>query len=176
MLALLFSTASAQAETAVTKVYMFGISASFNDESVYFTNVQAIDSARIDTKTKFLVGRDNYSYQLRDFLKARGEEHRTCLVVYNAKEQKAKKRYEKLLAKYVKQGNMEIKHLTEADFAFKPVDTDNFVYEEQPPVDKKKKKRDGMPPGGKPDGKGTPPSGGQGGGMPPSGGFGDGMH
>ena len=66
-IAALFATTVISAKrTAVDKVYMFGFAASFNDSTVYFTNVQTVDSAWMDTKTKFLLGRDNYSYQLRN--------------------------------------------------------------------------------------------------------------
>ena len=51
----------------VPKLYAFGFSASFNDSIVYFTDIQEIDSAWINEKTKFLISRDNYSYQLKNY-------------------------------------------------------------------------------------------------------------
>ena len=35
--------------------YLFGFAASFADSTVYFTDIQKVDSAWIDTKTKFLL-------------------------------------------------------------------------------------------------------------------------
>ena len=52
----------------IPKIYAFGFSASFNDSIVYFTDIQEIDSAWINEKNKFLVSRDNYSYQLKNYL------------------------------------------------------------------------------------------------------------
>ena len=50
------------------KVYMFGFAASFNDTIVHFTDVQAVDSVWMDSKTHFLLGRENYSNMLRNYL------------------------------------------------------------------------------------------------------------
>ena len=59
--------ATASAKLVQTKVYMFGMAASFNDSTAYFTDVQEVD-AWINDKGKFLYSRENYSYQLRDYL------------------------------------------------------------------------------------------------------------
>lgn len=45
------------------KMFMFGFSASFQDSIIYMTDVQEIEGAWYDTKTKFLLGRQHYSYQ-----------------------------------------------------------------------------------------------------------------
>ena len=52
-----------------TSIFMFGFCTSFNDSTVYLTDIQQVDSAWIDTKTDFLYSRDNYSFQLRDYMK-----------------------------------------------------------------------------------------------------------
>ena len=57
------------ADNKCTKLYMYGFAASFNDSTVYFTDIQEMDSVWTNTKTGFLYSRDNYSYQLRDHLK-----------------------------------------------------------------------------------------------------------
>ena len=48
-------------------VYLAGVSASFTDSLVYFTDVQYLDSAAVDDKG-LLVGRALYSIQLKDYL------------------------------------------------------------------------------------------------------------
>ena len=73
------------AENHARKVFMFGFAASFNDSTVYFTDIQEVDSVWLETKNKFLYSRDNYSYQLKDHLKEIGQVHATCLVVYAEK-------------------------------------------------------------------------------------------
>ena len=66
-------SAKNEAKTA----YIFGFASSFNDSTVYFTSVQQVDSAYFTGKSKFLVGRDNYSYQLRDYLEQAGKGYKT---------------------------------------------------------------------------------------------------
>ena len=48
-------------------VYAFGISASFTDTVVYFTDIQILDSAKV-SKEGFLSHRELYSYQLKNYL------------------------------------------------------------------------------------------------------------
>lgn len=50
-------------------VYITGVSASFSDSLVYFTNIQYVDSAAVDDKD-LLVGRAEYSMQLKDYLES----------------------------------------------------------------------------------------------------------
>ena len=53
------SSASAK-KRQLSHIYMFGFSASFNDSTIYFTDIQTVDSAWIDDKTFFLQGREAY--------------------------------------------------------------------------------------------------------------------
>ena len=66
ILAALVATTTLYAAGKKTRVYVYGFAASFNDSIVYFTDIQTLDSATIASKSGFLYGRDNYSYQLRD--------------------------------------------------------------------------------------------------------------
>ena len=68
--------------TQASKAYMFGFSASFNDSIIHFTDIQELDSTWLDDKD-FLESRENYSYQLRDYLADRGMEHRTCIICFS---------------------------------------------------------------------------------------------
>ena len=81
----------------VPKMYMFGFAASFNDSIVHFTEIQAVDIVWIDQKNEFLLARDNYSYQFRDFLADKLQmPHRTCVVIYGQDRQKLEKKYLKM--------------------------------------------------------------------------------
>lgn len=51
-------------------VYIVGVSASFTDSLVYFTEIQLLDSVRLD-KNKMLPERSQYSYQLKIIWKTR---------------------------------------------------------------------------------------------------------
>ena len=78
-----FSSLSASAKNDAKTAYIFGFASSFNDSTVYFTDVQKVDSAYFTRKSKFLVSRENYSYQLRDYLEQQGAGKRTCIVMFD---------------------------------------------------------------------------------------------
>lgn len=93
-------TMAAQAANKPGKVYVFGFAASFNDSTVYFTDIQEIDSAYYDSKTKFLYGRDNYSYQLRDYLQTQGFTTPTCVTSFALTRKDIDKKLARLRKKY----------------------------------------------------------------------------
>ncbi len=107
------------------KMYMFGFSASFQDSIVYMTDVQEVEGAWYDTKTKFLMGRQHYSYQLKDFLANNKEQpNRVCVVMYALTRKEAEKKFIKLRKEYTikAKGKYDVRYLTTADFHFQPVD------------------------------------------------------
>ena len=61
-------------------VYIVGVSASFTDSLVYFTEIQLLDSVRLD-KNKMLPERSQYSYQLKNYLETR-KGWRTALALF----------------------------------------------------------------------------------------------
>lgn len=121
------STTIQAKKVAVPKMYVFGIAASFNDTIVHFTDIQEVDSAWIDKKTKFLAGRDTYSYQLRDYLEQKQQmPHRTCIVFYNKKRAKLEKKFLKMKRLYLpgKDGKVhfDVRYLNKSDFMFEAYD------------------------------------------------------
>lgn len=98
-------------------VYMAGVSASFTDSLVYFTDIQYLDSAMVDGKG-FLVGRSQYSVQLKDYLETKqGGKNRTCFMFYNMKKSKLQKEILKLKEKY-KKGNSLVFKDVNPEFKF----------------------------------------------------------
>lgn len=98
-------------------VYMAGVSASFTDSLVYITDIQFVDSAVVDGKG-FLVGRSQYSMQLKDYLETEeGGKNRTCFMFFNLKKNKLQKELVKLKEKYSKGNNMVLKAVN-PDFKF----------------------------------------------------------
>ena len=152
-----------QAKNEVGKAYIFGFSSSFNDSTVYFTDIQEIDSAWFTGKIDYLVSRENYSYQLRDYLTKLGEDHRTCMVEYNKDPKKLEKIWNKLQSRYAhtskKKNNQkeisklppfQIKYITKEQFAFEPVAPLEEVNEmAEKPAKKVKVKKEKAPRGPK---------------------------
>ena len=108
----------------VPKVYMFGFAASFTDTIVHFTNVQELDTVWMESKNRFLLGRDLYSRQLRDFLNTQQKQSRTCVVFYDTKRSKLEKKYLKMKRLYTqsKDGkkHFDVQFLGSEAFRFQP--------------------------------------------------------
>ena len=125
------TTETVSAKSKVQKVYIFGFAASFNDSTVYFTDIQEIDSAWIEKKNNFLQARQLYSYQLRDYLvSAKQMPHRTCIVFADKKRKKVEKKYLKMRKLYMpskkQHQGYDIRQLGNDDFKFKVIDLRNF--------------------------------------------------
>ncbi len=182
---ILFASASLQAKEEMKRVYIFGMATSFNDSTIYFTDIQAVDSAWITGKAHFLVSRENYSYQLREYLEANGYKNPTCIVSYSTKLSSVKKKWQKLHDRYTakpkakkkKNGlkteeapHYQIKIIGMENFVFKGIAPDRTETESDKPKKSARKalkemKGQGMPPRG--NGGEMPPMGN--GGNPPMG-------
>ena len=120
-------------KTMVPKMYMFGISASFNDTIIYFTNVQEVDSAWIESRNKFLLDRSNYSLQLKEFLARKMQlPQRTCIVYYNTNLTKLEKKFIKIRQLYTKPkkrqtNHFDVRYLEEGEFTFKALDASYYI-------------------------------------------------
>lgn len=161
-------------------IYIFGVALSFNDSVVCITDIQELKQAYLtDSREGFLVGRNNYSYQLRDHLAAKSLANRTVATFWATKRKDIEKKYNKVLNKYVptqkkkkksrkNQPVYTLRYLTTSDFAYTVVTPDEgTVYvdagkaEEAARKSKKKSKKDAPKgaPQGMPPGSGQPPMG-----------------
>ena len=147
-----FSMTASAKKMPIPKMYMFGMAASFTDTIVHFTSMQALDSVWIESKNKFLLSRDSYSYQLREYLGTLPEmKQRTCIVVYNKDQKKLQKKYDKMKRLYTqpKKGarKYDVRFIDDADFHFTTIDETPYIEEEEaeqtnkPEVKKEKKKK-----------------------------------
>ena len=85
-------------------IYAFGFSASFNDSTVYFTDIQLVKDVTIEHKSHFLENRDLYSKQLSQHLSDQGMPARVCVIFFDAKLKNIEKQFTKLKKKYAKNG------------------------------------------------------------------------
>ncbi len=146
ILAAIIPTASQAKGNAPQRVYMFGFAASFNDTIVHFTNIQAVDSAWIDGKTKFLTGRHLYSTMLRDYLDKQQQPYRTSVVFYDKSLKKLQKKYIKMKKLYLGTGKKmknrnNVKDIVESDFKFTAIKFNPSTEEEEAQKTFKKKKK-----------------------------------
>ena len=108
------------------KIYMFGFAASFNDSTVYLTDIQTVNAYLVNNRTKFLANREDYSYQLRNYLQSNGlEAYPTCITMFAENEKDATKKYLKLKERYEKsKKKYSIKSLKDSQFKSTPVEPD----------------------------------------------------
>lgn len=108
------------------KIYMFGFAASFNDSTVYLTDIQIVNAYLVNNRTKFLANREDYSYQLRNYLQSNGlEAYPTCITMFAENEKDATKKFLKLKERYEKsKKKYSIKSLKDSQFKYTPVEPD----------------------------------------------------
>lgn len=98
-------------------MYIVGVSASFTDSLIYFTDIQFVDSVELG-KDKLLPMRGQYSDQLDNYLEKKlGMENRVCFIYFDAKKNKVEKVIKKMKKDYQKDGKVVLKE-TGADFKF----------------------------------------------------------
>ena len=106
-------------------MYMAGVSASFTDSLIYFTDVQFVDSVVLD-KNKLLPLRELYSEQLEDYLENNlGLKDRTCFIYFDKKKDKVEKEIKKMKAKYLKEGKSVLKEVG-TEFKFTKVVEESY--------------------------------------------------
>ncbi len=119
---LLCSAFSFKSKDKDKKVYAFGIAASFNDSVVYYTDIQVLDSVKLD-KDGFLPNREAYSYQLKNYLEYNlSKPDYTCMVYFSENQSKLAKEAAKVKGKYKKTNSAVLQPVKPEDFNFKKVD------------------------------------------------------
>lgn len=113
--------ASARGGKANKKAYVFGVATSFNDSTAYFTAIQELDSVSMVGKTHILANKQEYSYQLKEYMGRTGITHATC-VTMNASDRKSlEKTYNAMKLRYTKKDKLFIKDIPAADFRYERV-------------------------------------------------------
>jgi len=100
-------------------VYAFGVAASFNDTVVYFTDIQVLDSVKLN-KSGFLPKRELYTYQLKNYLEydLRSSDY-TCMIYFSESKKKLEKEVVKVKSKYKKNKNIVLMPIAPEAFRFK---------------------------------------------------------
>lgn len=103
-------------------VYIAGVSASFKDSLVYFTDIQLVDSIKLD-KNKLLPERQQYSYQLKTYLENKySSANRTCFIYFETNKEKLEKSMKKMKDKYQKGGKSIVRQV-DSEFKFTKAET-----------------------------------------------------
>ena len=98
-------------------MYIVGVSASFTDSVIYFTDIQFVKNMTLGND-KLLHLRSYYTEQLDEHLELeKGLKNRTSFVYYNTKKEKLEKIIKKMKNKYLKEGKSVLRDLG-SDFKF----------------------------------------------------------
>ncbi len=99
-------------------VYAFGVAASFLDTLVYYTDVQVLDSVKLNSQG-VLPHQELYSFQLKNYVEgAYNKQNRTCMIYYKESKKKIDKEMTKVLAKYKKSKSNSLIHIDPKEFKF----------------------------------------------------------
>ena len=130
-------------------MYVFGMAASFNDSTVCFTPVEQVKGAWVSQKSKFLLGREEYSYQLRQYLAdSMAMANRTCITFFGKKQAKLEKQRQKMLTLYTvgrkkrkkaAQPYYQVVQIDSTDFHYRAVDMSSVDDENDPKMIAKRK-------------------------------------
>ena len=99
-------------------VYAFGISASFTDSVVCYTDIQILDSAKL-TKEGFLEHHDIYSNQLKNYLEGNQlQQNSTCMIYYSDNKKNIDKEFSKAVNRYKKGKGFDLRRIEPDKFRF----------------------------------------------------------
>ena len=84
-------------------VYIIGVSYSFSDSVVYFTEIQKMENIVFSDAHKFLPDRQHYSYELSDFMESsEGLPGRVSALYYDDKISSLQKKADKLKRRFIR--------------------------------------------------------------------------
>ncbi len=101
------------------EVYLFGVAASFSDTLVYYTDIQVLDSVKLD-KNGFLLRREVYSDQLKEYIQYQmAQDNYTCMIYFSDNKEKLQKKQDKTIKGYKKNPSLSVNLIPSANFKFK---------------------------------------------------------
>lgn len=109
--------------TPASDMYMFGVSFSAVDSTVYFTEIKQVPNAYVERSTGFLYSRNKYSGQLQQYFKSTSSVPFSSVVCWDQKRSKLEKKFSKMRQKYQKK-NFVVKYIG-GDFAFTGIPYEN---------------------------------------------------
>lgn len=108
----LLLTMAVYADGGKNGVYVMGASFSFSDSIVYFTEVQFIDSVKLEKGTKFLPDRQHYAYELKDYMTFNENmPGRISVILFSKKESSLKKKEVKLKGRLERKRGLMVRYL-----------------------------------------------------------------
>ena len=84
----------------------------FSDSVVYFTEIMPVEGAKLDAKTKFLLHRQYYAYELKDYMNFQENmPGRTSVIYFSEKRSKLEKQAAKIKKRLVEKDGKTVRYL-----------------------------------------------------------------
>ena len=104
-----------------TPVYMVGVCMSLLDSNIFITDMHRVEDVTIAKKTHFLMDRQLYSLQLKQYLESKYEGGPYVPVVYfGTNRKKMERKYLSLHKRYVQGKELRMYLIDQSQFRFKP--------------------------------------------------------
>ena len=126
VIAIVFFVGQSHAKSVcVPKVYLCGVSISFNDSTVYFTDIQTLENVWVMNKSKMLEGRNEYANQLKTYFSNIGEKERTCVIYYAFSEKALQNKLSKVRKRFTNPKKRKYEH-----YEIRTVARDQIVFQQ----------------------------------------------
>lgn len=111
-------------------MYVCGVNFCFNDSLIYFTDIQQMDTISVYGKYNVLINREQYSYQLRNFMTEKlHRPNTTSVIMHDMDREKLTKKLQTMRDKYVfigkgkkkRPSNYDLRVLSSEEFSFTPI-------------------------------------------------------
>lgn len=100
-------------------IYAIAFGTSFNDSTVYLTNVLPLTDGTINAKSKFLDNRAEYTNQFKQYLDSIYPTHHTCAIFYDKNKKRLDKHLIKLRRRYQKEKQAKLTIIPTDAFKFR---------------------------------------------------------
>ena len=105
LLCLLLAVGTLSAKEKKDFVYLFGVSYSYSDSTVYFTEVIPMEGVELESYNRILPNRQHYAYELKDYMNFKeGKPGRISAIYFSNKKKKVEKTELKLKKRILKKG------------------------------------------------------------------------
>lgn len=105
LFSLLLAVGSLSAKDKEEVVYLFGVSYSYNDSTVYFTEIIPMEGIELESYSRILPNRQHYAYELKDYMNFKeGKPGRISSIYFSKKRTKLLKVENKVKKRVLKDG------------------------------------------------------------------------
>lgn len=113
LIAAFFTIVPLSAKSKKDVVYLFGVSFSYSDSIVYFTEILPVEGVKLEGgRLRLLPDRQHYAYELKDYMNFKeGKPGRISVIYHSKKRKKLEKVEAKVKKKILHRDNKTVRYL-----------------------------------------------------------------